>query len=366
VPVNSCILVADRTAARNFPRGEIALSFCESCGFIGNTRFDPELIEYSESYEETQGFSPRFRAFAEDLARSLVEELDLRDREILEIGCGKGEFLALLCELGPNRGVGIDPGYVEGRLASPANDRMTFIRDFYDERYAELTGDLICCRHTLEHIGPISDFLRLVRGSAERRSGSHVFFEVPDVVRVLRETAFWDIYYEHCSYFSAGSLERTFAAHDFGVTALEVAFEGQYLLMTGQAGRAAGVTNRGEPVSELRGHVEAFVAGYRHQVEHWLAELERVRGRRPVVWGSGSKAVAWLTTLGVDDEVEYVVDINPYKQGKFMAGTGHEIVAPAFLADYRPEAVIIMNPVYREEIAGELDRLGVSAELLSV
>ena len=56
------------------------------------------------------------------------------------------------------------------------------------------------------------------------------------------------------------------------------------------------------------------------------------------------------------DEVEYVVDINPYRVGKFLPGTGQRIVAPSFLHDYRPDNVVIMNPVYRDEVERELAR----------
>ena len=84
-----------------------------------------------------------------------------------------------------------------------------------------------------------------------------------------------------------------------------------------------------------------------------------------MIWGGGSKGVAFLTTLGLEEEVEYVVDVNPYKQGMFMPGTGHEVVGPDFLRSYRPELVVAMNPVYLGEIAGELSSLGVEAELVA-
>jgi hypothetical protein len=76
--------------------------------------------------------------------------------------------------------------------------------------------------------------------------------------------------------------------------------------------------------------------------------------------------VAYLTTLGISDEIAYVVDINPYKHGMFLAGTGHEIVPPMFLKDYRPDVVIVMNPIYSAEIQHDLDRMGVEAQLMAV
>ncbi len=90
------------------------------------------------------------------------------------------------------------------------------------------------------------------------------------------------------------------------------------------------------------------------------------RGQRAVVWGSGSKAVSYLTTLGITDELEYVVDVNPHKYGKFLAGTGHEIVAPKFLVEYQPDVVIVMNPVYCEEIGASLKVMGLTPAMTAV
>jgi hypothetical protein len=110
VPVHSVLLLPTREEAITYPRGDIRLGFCRACGFISNTAFDPSLHEYSERYEETQGYSPTFNAFARRLAEHLIERYDLHGKDIIEIGCGKGEFITLLCDLGGNRGIGIDPG----------------------------------------------------------------------------------------------------------------------------------------------------------------------------------------------------------------------------------------------------------------
>jgi SAM-dependent methyltransferase len=370
IPVHSCLLMPTRDAALGFRRSDLRLGFCRACGFITNTVFDPGVHEYSACYEETQGYSPTFNAFARELASRLVAAHDLHGRTVLEIGCGKGEFLALLCELGGNHGIGIDPSYVPERMTSPAAARLRFIRDVYSEDHQRLAVDLVCCRHTLEHIGPTRDFVRRVRASLGERRHVPVVFEVPDVLRVLREGAFWDIYYEHCSYFTAGSLARLFRACGFDVIDLTVEFDGQYLVLTATpAGQPTGPGLALEDdLADLERAVEAFAQIGGAAVERWGATLERLRteGRRVVVWGSGSKGVAFLTTLAVTDGVEFVVDINPHKHGRFMPGTGQEIVAPGFLVRYRPTHVLVMNPIYTEEIRQDLGRLGLTPELLPV
>ena len=369
VPVHSCRLVESREEALAFPRGALRLGFCGHCGFISNTAYDPTLQDYSLSYEETQSFSPRFRAFARELADHWVERYGLQGKEVLEIGSGKGEFLVLMAELGVGRGIGIDPGFVEERIDSPAADRITFVTDYYSEAYAE-AADAVVCRHTLEHIHATGALVRLVRRSLRQRPDAVVLFELPDVLRVLDEIAFWDIYYEHCSYFTPGSLARLFRHAGFDVLDLALAYDDQYILIEC---RPAEVPSSAplpleEEVWAVAEHVARFRQGFAETISHWRSELARAReaGRRTVIWGAGSKGVSFLTTLGVADEVEYAVDVNPYKHGKYVAGTGQRIVAPEFLRDCAPDLVVAMNPIYLDEIGTQLASLGVSAELVAV
>lgn len=370
VPVNSCLLFSSREDARNYPRGEIVLAFCRKCGFISNLRFSSALARYTEGYEEQQSFSPRFNQFARELATNLIDRHNLRHKTVVEIGCGKGDFLVLLSELGENRGIGIDPTYVPGRYDGSASDKVTFIRDFYSERYAQHTGDMICCRHALEHIPDTAALVQTVRRSIGENTSTVVFFELPDVERVLRECAFWDIYYEHCSYFTLGSLARLFRRSGFEVTNLEKAFDDQYLLIEARAtnqNHAQPLRNE-ETVEELSNEVARFQSNYEQVVSGWKQKVQSIReqGKRGVIWGSSSKCVAFLNTIGITDEIEFVVDINPYRHGKHLPGSGKLIVAPNFLRDYRPDVVIAMNPIYLDEIGKDLSGLGLNPELVAV
>lgn len=370
VPVNSCLLFNNQEEARNYPRGELALAFCRRCGFISNLRFSSKLVRYTEGYEEQQSFSPRFNAFARKLATRLIERHDLRNKTVVEIGCGKGDFLLLLCELGKNHGIGIDPTYVPGRLDGSVADRVSFIRDFYSERYAQHTADMVCCRHTLEHIPDTAAFMQTVRQAIGNKTSTIVFFELPDVERVLHECAFWDIYYEHCSYFSLGSLARLFRACGFEVTHLAKEYDGQYLLIEARPtnGNHALPLKEEETVEELSKAVAQFQNHYEETVCRWRRKVETIRenGQRAVIWGSSSKCVAFLNTIGIKDEIKFIVDINPYRQGKYLPGSGKVIVAPVFLSEYRPDVVIAMNPIYLDEIRNDLHTLSLDPELTAV
>jgi hypothetical protein len=367
IPVHSVRLVRTRAEALDFPRGSLRLACCAACGFIANTAYDPSLQDYAISYEETQGFSPTFNAWADGLAQRWVDRYELQGKQVLEIGSGKGEFLVSMVEHGVGRGVGIDPSFVEGRV--DADERLDFIADYYSERHAGLTGDAVVCRHTLEHIQPTRDFVDLVGRSLAGRSDTVVLFELPDVLRVLREVAFWDVYYEHCSYFTPGSLARLFRQAGFELLDLALDYDDQYILIECRPS-ANGAASRQHPLEEDPATVVAaardFAQGFDATRRRWHERLGALRadGRRAVIWGGGSKGVSFLTTLGIAEEIDYVVDVNPYKQGLFMAGTGHEVVGPDYLRDHQPDLVVAMNPIYLPEIAAELAAQGVDAELI--
>ncbi|NOK63670.1 MAG: methyltransferase domain-containing protein [Chloroflexi bacterium AL-W] len=370
VPAHSVLLMPDRETAVNYPRGDIRLAFCPQCGFISNVVFDHNLHEYSDRYEETQGFSETFNTFSKKLATHLIDRYDLNGKDIIEIGCGKGEFLTLICELGNNHGVGFDPAYVSERSRVAPRDGVTFIQDFYSEKYADYAADFVCCKMTLEHIDQTDEFIGTVRRTTEGRPDTIVFFQIPDVRRVLRDIAFWDIYYEHCSYFSPGSLARLFRQHGFSILDLSTDYDDQYLMIEAKLDQEGGkhFPALEDDLDQLTQDVQYFTTEYPKVLEGWKNYLQDAKqsNKRVVLWGSGSKAVAFLTILGITDEIAYGVDINPHKHGTYLAGTGHEIVGPEFLRGYQPDIVIAMNPVYRQEIQRDLDRMGVSAELRTI
>lgn len=372
VPSNSCILLESPEEALSYPRGEIHLGFCPECGFISNLAFDQKLTEYSGRYEETQGFSGTFQKFHKELAQRLIDRYDLHDKKVIEIGCGKGEFLVLLCELGENTGVGFDPGFVENRIESSTIDRITFIKDFYSEKYSAYRGDFVCCKMTLEHIHPTLEFITTVRRAIGDNLETAVFFQIPDATRILAECAFEDIYYEHCSYFTPGSLGRLFRRCGFDVVNLETEYDGQYLTI--EARPATRSSSEQLPLlaehdmDTLKHYVAQFPKKFQQQKERWehLLEVFKSQGKKVVLWGSGSKGVSFLTTLEASHAIEFVVDINPFRQNYYMSGTGQKIVSPEFLGEYKPDAVIIMNAIYRGEIESTLQQLGVNPEIFAL
>lgn len=370
VPVYCNVLWDSREEAVAAARGKIGLGFCPNCGLLYNMDFDAGIVEYNVSYENSLHGSPRFQVYAEDLAARLIADCELQGKDIVEIGCGKGEFLALLCRDGLNRGHGFDASY-DGRVDEIAGDHIEVTRDYYSEVYANQPANLILSRHVLEHIETPAEFVRTIHSAADKANCDHVFTEVPDGMWTLRDLGIWDIIYEHCSYFTAPCLERLFKANGFEPQKATSAFGGQFLCLNatrvGPDSLAIG-DEFDSAVSEVGALVAGFGAHYEEKVGEWESRLKELHaaGKRTAIWGVGSKGVTFLNTVPGADQVSVTVDINSMKLGKHVPGTGHLVQSPEAVRDEKIDVVLVMNPLYRDEISEQLKGLGESPALLCV
>ena len=233
VPVQSSLLRPDRDSALAVPKGRLDLVLCRSCGLAFNRAFDERCVLYDSNYEDAQGYSPHFRAFVDDLARALVDRHDLTGKTVVEIGCGKGEFLVALKRAGVGRAIGFDPAYrpdPEHRSIPGLEIHPTL----YGPGEATLCPDLLCCRHTLEHTSQPRALLEVIRRNLEASPRAVLFFEVPDLERILVERAFWDVYYEHALYFSPQALQRLLTETGFQASKVSKVYGGEYLTRSRQ------------------------------------------------------------------------------------------------------------------------------------
>ena len=361
IPANSALFLETPEEARACPRGSFRLAVCLVCGFLFNADFDPRLPEYSERNLESQLWSSEFRHFADDLARGWIERYDLRGAHVLEIGSGlTAGFLRGFCDLSGGTAVGFDPvSRFEG------TETIRLVKDLFDDRWLDEHADAVICRHTLEHIPGVAGFLGTVRRWGDRHRDSVFLFELPDTERILKENAFWDLYYEHCSYFTAGTLTATFERHGFDVLRCEHAFGGQYLVLEARLASAQAApldvdadTVVGLAYSFAR-DLETTSAAYRRRFEELAAE-------GPVLlWQAGAKATSLISVLGIGDLVSALVDLNPAKRGRFTVGSGHPVVAPEDVRELSPRHIVLMNPLYLREVQAILDQSAIDACLHS-
>ena len=370
VPTDTNRMYSSRESAKTAPKAPISLAQCRNCDHVFNRRYNNDLVNYEEGYENSQMFSPLFRKYCEDLSDQLITKHGLRHKHIVEIGGGRGDFLRIICERGENLGVSFDPSY----RPKPDDDiprNLHFTTDYYAAKYAREPADLIVCRHVLEHLCNPRDLITTVRKAVGDRHSLIVYFEVPNGDYILREQALWELHYQHCSYFTKASIIRLFAECGFRMLEVQEHFGGQFLAI--QACASIDLVNlralpRSCPSKSATAELcEVFGTAFRGRLQSWLDRLDHLRAerKRVVAWGAGAKGVTFLNLVNPSgDVISHVVDLNPRKAGRFVPGSAQEIIPPEALRELCPEVVILMNGIYRQELGSVLAVLGLNPTLL--
>jgi 2-polyprenyl-3-methyl-5-hydroxy-6-metoxy-1,4-benzoquinol methylase len=364
VPVHQNLVVTRQSAARSVIRGELDLVACEDCGFIFNRAFDLARLAYGEDYDNSQSCSVYFDTYLDGLVKDLVERQGVHDKVIVEVGCGKGQFLRKLASFpgANNKGFGFDPSYVGPDV--DLDGRLAFRRCYYDDTCTDVAADIVVCRHVIEHVPEPMTLLRSVRAALGPSPKARVFFETPCVEWILRKRVVWDFFYEHCSLFTADSLSRAFQRASFSVERVEHIFGGQYLWLEARASEVA--LPAMDSLPETAALAQAYAADEQSLRQKWLEQLRQLKARGKVaLWGAGAKGATFANLVDPDCMlIDCVVDLNPNKQGCFIPGTGHPIVAPAELPQRGVRSAVLMNPNYYEENRRLLAEAGIELDLM--
>jgi SAM-dependent methyltransferase len=369
IPVHVGVLWDTAEQARRAPAGAITLTYCGHCGFVQNRALEQGKIVFEPGYEVALHHSKVFRDFTEEVATRLIDRYQVREREVLEIGCGCGYFLRRICDLGGNDCIGIDPTVPVEGFEQRERGSIQFIRDYFSDEYSSLECDLICCLSVFEDIPNPVEFVQRVRRIAERRERVPVYFEVFNGFRALESCETWSIHYEQCNYFSLESLSNIFRRCGFEILHAGTCYQdGQYLFVEAVLSDQPSNEPRTEPASGccLPEVIAGFAGHHDSRLATWNRRFDEFArdGKRVVVWGSGGKGISFLNTVSTCDTVEFVVDINPDRQGKYIPGSAQRIVDPSFLTEYRPDAIILTNVLYEKEIKRQVNDLGLTSEFL--
>lgn len=369
VPAHTVVLYHTSQSALASPTGRMALTACGECGFVFNAAFDEGLLHYVDNYEATQSFSKTFNRFHQALADEVTGVASSRAGVVLEIGCGQGEFLALLEKAGCDGGIGFDPAFDRDRSALPEGSSAKVHPQTFGSASALPAISVIVCKMTLEHIADPVKLLLEIAAVSRKNDACPVFIMVPDAADVFARRAFWDIYYEHCNYFTQSSLGHAMALAGIQGSDARSVYEGQYLLMSGHACGDVSHTVVSEAAvdAELKRfqHFCRAVADlkdeWRQRLQKWQAADERV-----VLWGGGSKAVGFLALLGAGEPIVGLFDINPRKRDTFLPVSAQQVVLPSDFRRFSPTRIVLMNAAYEKEVAHMCQEIGLDAPIESV
>jgi len=268
-------------------KGVMDLFFCHRCGFIYNAAFESDKMAYSKNYENNQIYSSVFSSYIDEQINWIYDKFNLsRKKNIIEIGCGKGYYLDKLSDRLQNvKLLGFDPSYSDG-IYDEKSKNISIIKDFFSEKYSDISPDIIICRHVIEHISNPLEFLSTIYQAIKNNIKCRLFFETPDAEYILKNNNYFDLPYEHCSYFSSSSIIAAFEKTGFHVVEIVKTFKEQYMWVIADICADSDISISNELDVAL---VDNFSIGIQNFITKWQDKLKELTDT--AVWGGGRRVV---------------------------------------------------------------------------
>jgi SAM-dependent methyltransferase len=347
----------------------LTVRVCDACFLVQLSAYVPPEEIFTE-YAYFSSFSTSWLDHARRYTDMITERLRLGSASrVVEIASNDGYLLQYFVQKGIPA-LGVEPA---ANVARAAEERgvPTWVGFFGAHSAAELArergrADLVIGNNVLAQVPDLNDFVEGVRILLQPRGVAT--FEFPHLLRLIEGNQFDTIYHEHFSYFSFLTAEAIFARHGlrlFDVEELPTHGGSLRIYASLRDNEAAaeservGAMRRTEDAAGLR-RLERY-ASFPEQVHRVKRDLlnfligQRAAGKTVAGYGAPGKGNTLLNYCGIrTDLLDYTVDLNPHKHGKFLPGTHIPIFPPEKIRETRPDYVFILPWNLKDEIMGQL------------
>jgi len=356
-----------RTPEKWFP---LQVRVCEACWLVQTEDYAHFSELFSDDYAYFSSYSKSWLLHAEHYVKQVVQRFNLGlNSHVVEVASNDGYLLQYVQQQGIPC-LGIEPTASTAQAARAKG--ISIVEEFFGLLQAELLAargfqaDLMIANNVLAHVPDINDF---VSGFARLLKPHGVAtFEFPHLLNLVQENQFDTIYHEHFSYLSLLTVQRIFDINGLGVFDVELLpTHGGSLRVYAQR-KDYGIHLISDTVSTLLNEEKAagmegvgFYQSFqkcadqvKNDLVHFLIETKRA-GKRVAAYGAAAKGNTLMNYAGVrPDLVEFVVDRNPAKQGKYMPGSRIPILGENALQEKRPDYILVLPWNLRNEVFQQL------------
>ncbi len=313
---------------------DIILKECPYCGLVQAVG---EPVPYYKDVIRAVSVSDEMKEFRIRQFSEWIRNYHLEGKRLIEIGCGKGEYLNLLEQVAAEV-FGLE--HNEESVAEAQKNGHNVYSGFIENEQTQIAGspyDAFICLNFLEHIPEPGLFLKGIANNLS--ADSYGLVEVPNFNMMIEKSLYSEFIQDHLSYFTKDTLSNLLSNCGFEILSLDEIWYGYIISAT---------VRKRKPIN-IRGMIERRLL-LKKTVENFLNQC-RNNGERIAIWGAGHQALANLSLLEMTGYIDCVIDSAIFKQNKFTPATHLPIVGPEVLEAGNIDVVIIMAAGYSQEIS---------------
>ena len=323
----------DLKSLKNDNGSDLNLFQCSSCGLV---QLSEKPVSYYKEVIRASSFSSEMKRFRSEQFVSWVDKYNLKGKSILEVGCGRGEYLSIFKQTEVSLAHGIE--YSKESVSSCINSELSVTKGFFgDENFVlpKQKYDGFICLNFIEHWpNPNKVLAHLKKNLSEDAIG---IVEVPNFDMILKQGLYSEFISDHLLYFTKDTLIFMLNYNGFEVIECSVIWH-DYILSA---------------VVRKRKRIDlSLLKSRKLNVETELNSfIDKFEKKEVAIWGAGHQSLAVMSLAKLENKIRYVVDSAPFKQGKYTPATHFPIVAPIELVNNPVKAVIIIAASYSNEVA---------------
>ncbi len=331
-------------AAQNFPTIEqvcdesgedLQVCQCLACGLV---QLSNKPVDYYKEVIRAAAFSEDMRSFRLEQFRDFVHAYSLQNKKVIEIGCGKGEFLSLMKDTGTDA-YGIE--YADDSVKHCKENGLQVSKFYIEDKSDQLPYGPFDCffiMNFFEHLPDPNATLQSLHSNL--KDDGIGIIEVPNFDMILENNLFSEFINDHLFYFTKDTLKLTLERNGFEVIQCDEVWHNYIISVVVRKRKKVNLSSFQEHQTRIQKEIQNYISKY--------------DPGKIVIYGAGHQSLAVISLTQISDSIKCVIDDATFKQGKYTPATHLPIVSNECLKTDAIDAIIVMAASYSDEVANKI------------